>query len=44
MSIIIIAETHHIGDVQDLSGHGLFVVGWSRSEPQFLECLIHQFL
>lgn len=36
--------THHISDVQDLSGHGLFVVGWSWSKPQLLECLIHQFL
>lgn len=36
--------TYHISDVQDLPGHGLFVMGWSWSEPQLLECLIHQFL
>lgn len=36
--------TYHISDVQDLSGHGLLVVGWSRRKPQLLECLIYQFL
>lgn len=25
--------TYHISDVQDFSGHGLFVVGWSWSKP-----------
>lgn len=37
-------NTHHVCDVQDLSGHGFFVVARRRGEPEFLECLIHQFL
>lgn len=39
-----VSWTHNISDVEDLSRHGLFVMGWSWSEPQLLECLIHQFL
>lgn len=37
-------STHHICDVQYLSGHGIFVMTGCGGEPEFLECLIHQFL
>lgn len=37
-------STHHIRDVQDLPGHGIFVMTRRGSEPDFLERLIHQFL
>lgn len=37
-------KTHHVCDVQNLSGHSVFVVAGCRRKPQFLKCLIHQFL
>lgn len=37
-------NTNHICDIKDLSVHGLLVVTGCWGEPQFLECLVHQFL
>lgn len=37
-------STHHIRNVQDLAGHGIFVMAGCGGEPEFLECFIHQFL
>lgn len=36
--------THHVCDVEDLAGHGVFIVIGCRGEPEFLEGLIHKFL
>ena len=36
--------THYICDVEDLAGHGVFIVIGCRGEPEFLEGLVHKFL
>lgn len=36
--------TNHICDVEDLPGHRFSVMRGRGREPEFLECLIHQFL
>lgn len=36
--------THHVCDIQDLPVHGVFVMTGCGGEPEFLKCLIHQFL
>lgn len=35
---------YHICDIQDFAGHGLAVVAGGRGKPEFLECLVYQFL